>query len=264
MSAHPDPRHSFEEIEAHLAESPNNQELLRQKAGVYLSINQAEEAAAVAALVLQLGPEDPENLLVDARITLAKGEKEAAAIKARALVARHPQHEAAWRFLGTAEELAGHRSEAIAALRKFLNLSTHPGPSEVLTCAGWLQERGEAGDVEEAIAVLDQGLARIGCLTGLHHKAIEIELGLGRYDSALGRIDALTARFRPSVDLSLRRADILEKAGRFKEAAAACDSALALLEMLPSARKKSDAYQRQFEAVAKRKAEDLEKAASAP
>jgi predicted Zn-dependent protease len=260
LAAHPDPRHTFEEIQSHLAQSPNDPELLRQKAGVYLDVNQPDEAAAVVAILLQLGPEDPENLLVDARITLAKGEKEAAAIKARALVARHAKHERAWRFLATAEEAAGRRPEAIAALRTFLDLSTHPGPSEVLTCAGWLQERGATGDAEAAIAVLDQGLAKIGCLTGLHHKAIEIELGLGRYDPALRRIDALTARFRPSVDLSLRRAEILEKAGRFQEAAAACDAALALLDILPASRKLSDGYRRQFEAVTKRKAENLERA----
>lgn len=264
LGAHPDPRHTFEEIEAHLAKSPNDPELLRQKAGVYLAVNQPDQAAAIVALLLQLGPEDPENLLVDARITLAKGEKESAAAKTRALVAKHGKHEAAWRFLATAEDAAGHRAEAIAALCKFLDISTHPGPSEVLTCAAWLQERAAPGDADAAITVLDQGLARIGCLTGLHHKAIEIELGLGRHDAALKRIDALTARFRPSVDLSLRRAEILEKAGRFKEAAAACDSALALLDMLPASRKQSDGYKRQFEAVSKRKAEDLEKAAPAP
>lgn len=261
LSGHPDPRHTMGEIEAHLAQSPNDPELLRQKAGVYLDVNQPEEAAKVSALLLQLGPEDPENLLVEARITLAKGEKDSAAAKARAIVAKHPKHELAWRFLATTEELAGHRDEAIAAMRTHLDLSTHPGPGDVLTCAAWLQEGGTASDLDAAIAILDQGLARIGCLTGLHHKAIEIELGLERYDAALRRIDALTARFRPSVDLSLRRAEILERAGRFKEAAAACDDALAMLDILPAVRKQSDGFRQQFEAVSQRKAEDLGKGA---
>ncbi|WP_367872015.1 tetratricopeptide repeat protein [Luteolibacter sp. Populi] len=262
LAAHPDPRHTLEEINSHLAQTPEDQELLRQKAQVYLSTGNPGEAAAIFLALQKLGPDEPANLLLDARVALAKDERESSAAKARALVARHARFDRGWKFLAQAEESVGRRDAALAAMLRYLEISAHPEPGEVLTCAGWLQGRGATGDLETAVAVLDGGLAKAGCLSGLHHKAIEIELGLGHYDSALRRIDALAARFRPSVDLSLKRADILEKAERFKEAADACDSALALMDALPATRKRSDAFQQQFAAMAKRKAANLEKPGS--
>jgi hypothetical protein len=129
-----------------------------------------------------------------------------------------------------------------------------------MTCATWLRERGNPGDSEAALEILDRGLARLGCLSGLHYAAIVIELELGHHDSSLRRIDALTARYRPSVDLAMRRTEILEKAGRHREAAESCDSALALLEALPGNRKKNAPYQEQVAAITKRKTDNLKKA----
>ena len=130
----------------------------------------------------------------------------------------------------------------------------------MMGCAAWLRERGKPGDAEAAVSILDAGLAKLGCLAGLHHAAIAIELPLGRHDSALRRIDALVARYRPSPDLSLRRAEILENAGRYREAAAACGDALALLDALPARRKTGTAYAGRVEALAKRRQDNLARA----
>ncbi len=70
---------------------------------------------------------------------------------------------------------------------------------------------------------------------GLEQSAIEIDLSLRQWDSALRRLDILTARFRPSSDLSVQRAEILTQAGRFQEAASAYDAAIAILQASPSA-----------------------------
>jgi tetratricopeptide (TPR) repeat protein len=142
-------------------------------------------------------------------------------------------------------------------MRQALDLSAKPSPTDVLTCASWLEKRG---DKTGAITVLDQGLAKLGVLTGLHQKAIELEVPLGHYESALRRIDALTARFRPSIAYSLQRVDILESAGRFKEAAASCDAALALLDVMPASRKSGAAWKGQFEMASQRKAKNLARA----
>lgn len=259
LAAHPDPSHTLEHLEEHLAETPDDQALLRQKAGLLITTGHPDEARAVVSRLLELGADQPENLLVEARLLRGRKDPGGTVAKARSLVAGHPKFAAGWKFLAESEDAVGRRDEAITAMRRFLDISAKPGPTEVLTCAAWLEERGAPGDAEAAVSVLDLGLAKIGCLTGLQHKAIGIELELGRHDSALRRIDALTARFRPSVALSLRRADILEKAGRFQEAVAACDSALALLDALPASRKNRPAYREQSDAVTKRKAENMAK-----
>lgn len=138
-------------------------------------------------------------------------------------------------------------------MRRSLLLDPKPSPSDVMTCAAWLRDRANPGDAESAISILDQGLAKLGVLTGLHHEAIRLEVGLKRYDSALRRIDALTTRFRPSVELSLRRAEILEQAGRYQDAATACDSALALLDLLPVKSKNSPDFKARMEEITRRK-----------
>lgn len=260
LSAHPDPRHTLDEIDAHLLENPSDPALLIRKADLFIQTRQFEPAAGIISKLLETEPNNTEVLLLDARLLLDQKKNEEAAAKARSLTEHSPRSAEAWKLLARAEEATAQREQAIAAMRKHMDLASKPGPGDALLCASWLHE---AGDKAAAVAVLDQCLAKVGCLSGLQHKAIGIEMELERYDSALRRIDALEARFRPAVDLSLKRAEILAKANRFAEAASACDSALALLDALPSSRKRGDAYRHHVELVASRKTENERKAAEA-
>lgn len=261
LSAHPDPSHTLEQLEEHLLETPDDQPLLRQKADLLITTGHPKEAAPVVLQLLQASPEQEENLLLDARLALAKGDKENAETKAKELVSKHPRYALGWNLLSRIEHEAKDRDAAIEAKRRYLEFSKSPGPTEVMTCATWLRERGKPGDSEAALEVLDRGLARLGCLSGLHYAAIVIELELGHHDSSLRRIDALTARYRPSVDLEMRRTEILENAGRFHEASASCDTAIALLEALPGNRKRSAAYKTQMDLISKRKADNQQRSA---
>jgi tetratricopeptide (TPR) repeat protein len=255
LSAHPDPSHTLENLEEHLAATPDDPALLREKATLLLSTEHPDLARPIVDHLLTLHDSQPEDLLLDARTRHAENDATAPA-KAYALVTAYPGFAPGWSFLARIEEEQGHRDPAIAALRRTLDLSPHPSPTDVLTCAAWLEDRD---DNSAAISVLDQGLARIGVLAGFHQKAIPLEIKLGRYDAALHRIDVLAARFRPSVELSLQRATILEKAGRYREAADSYDSALALLNAVPPSRKSADSYHERFEIISKRKADCLTK-----
>ena len=253
LSAHPDPGHTLEHLEEHLAATPDDAVLLRQKANLLLSTGNPALARPIVDHLLTLHDSQPEDLLLDVRTRHAEHDATAPA-KASALVTACPEFAAGWSFLARIEEEQGHRDLAILALRRTLDLSPHPSPTDVLTCAAWLEERG---DNSEAIAVLDQGLAKIGVLAGFHQKAISLEIKLGRHDAALRRIDVLAARFRPSVELSLQCAAILEKAGRYREAAASYDSALALLNAMPAARRSTDSHGERFDTISRRKADCL-------
>lgn len=259
LTAHPDPRHTLEHLDEHLQETPDKPELLSQKAALLIDTDHPDLARPVIARLLELAPAKPEYLLLDAQVTLEERNTAAALAKTTALVAAHPEFVPGLKFLSRVEEESGNREGAIDAMQRCLALAPNPSPSDVMTCAAWLRERAKPGDTEAAISLLDQGLAKLGVLSGLHYEAIELELGLGRYDSALRRIDALTARFRPSIDLSLRRADILEKAGRYREAAGALDSALALLDLLPAKRKQTPEFKSRFEEITLRKQADSAK-----
>lgn len=259
LIAHPDPRHTLEHLEEHLKETPDNPQLLAQKVELLMDTEHLDLARPVCDQLLAVAPGKREFLLLDAQVTLEERNTASALSKTRAVTAANPDFAAGWRFLSRVEEESGNREAAIAAILHSLSVNPKPTPSDVLTCAAWLRERGKPGDVELAVVQIDQGLAKLGVLSGLHYQAIELELPLGRYDSALRRIDALTARFRPSADLSLRRAEILEKAGRYAAAAAACDSALALMDTLPASRKKAGTFKKRFDEIAARKEQNLAK-----
>lgn len=259
IAAHPDPRHTLDEIEEHLQETPNDPELLMRKADLFLQTKSFDEAAEIIAKLLESQPKNPELLMLDARLLLDLEKNEEAASKMSVLTEAHPRNAEAWRLRARAEEAREQREVAIMAMSKHMELAAKPNPGDALMAAGWLEEKGDAAG---AVKILDQCLSKVGCLSGLHQKAIGLEIGLERYDSALRRIDALEARFRPSLELSLKRAEILEKAKRFDEAANACDSALALLEAQPSAKKRGVVYQHHFQVLSTRKAENQKKAAA--
>jgi tetratricopeptide (TPR) repeat protein len=218
-----------------------------------------DAASEIIAKLLGSRPNTPDLRLLEIRLLLDQKQGEEAASKASVLTEEQPRNEEAWRLRALAEEARGRRREAIVAMGKHMELTAKPNPGDALLGAGWMAENG---DPAGAVKILDQCLSKVGCLSGLQQKAIGLEMGLGRHDSALRRIDALEARFRPSIDLSLKRAEILEKAERFSDAAAACDSALALLEAQPSSRKRGVVYQHHLQLVSKRRAANEMKAAT--
>lgn len=259
LAAHPDPRHTLDEIEEHLQEKPGDPELLMRKADLFLQTRQFDAASEIIAKLLETRSNNPDLRLLEIRLLLDQEKAEEAAAKASVLTEAHSRNAEAWRLRALAEEARGRRQEAIVAMGTHMDLAAKPNPGDALLGAGWMAEKG---DPAGAVKILDQCLSKVGCLSGLQQKAIGLEMELGRHDSALRRIDALEARFRPSVDLSLKRAEILEKAERFSDAAAACDSALALLEAQPSSRKRGVVFQHHLQLVSKRKAANETKAAT--
>jgi tetratricopeptide (TPR) repeat protein len=104
-------------------------------------------------------------------------------------------------------------------------------------------ERAEAqsacGRVEEAIRGLDEGIGKLGPVVTLELMAIDLEVGRKRYEAALARLERITARSPRKDPWLARRGEILEKAGRRREARAAYREALAALESLSPARRNS-------------------------
>lgn len=90
-----------------------------------------------------------------------------------------------------------------------------------------------AGEKQNALQVLQQGIAQLGALGVFQVKAAELEVDLGLYDSALARIDQLLSQAQRKDLWLTRRADILSKAGRDEEAQRTYEQAYAALQDLP-------------------------------
>jgi tetratricopeptide (TPR) repeat protein len=95
-----------------------------------------------------------------------------------------------------------------------------------------------AGHADEALSGLAQGLELLARPITLEQEALDVELGAGRTDAALARVERLlaTSTLRPEPWL-VRRAEILEQAGRPADARRAWRTALDALEAQPALRR---------------------------
>jgi len=134
-----------------------------------------------------------------------------------------------------------------ASVREYdalIDLLPNPAPEYYL-------ERAEAevaqGDirVRDALAGLDQGIAKLGPIVTLQDAAIELELRTKSWDGALDRLDTL-ARWLAPERLWQRRGKILAQAGRFTDADLAFCKSLEVLAGMPP-RRRNDPMIQQFE-----------------
>lgn len=155
-----------------------------------------DEASAIVAPLLREQPDHPTARLVRAHILVATGAPEAAARDFGFVVATLPR----------------------------------PSPDLILQYANAYVA---AGDLDTAIAVLDQGSERLGRLSVFEDRCITLEAALGRFEGALARLDRMFSE-APRADRWLfRRGELLDAAGRSEEAELAYREALDFLLKLP-------------------------------
>lgn len=255
IHAHPDPGHTLAEIDSHLADSPDDPDLLKRKADLFLQTGHVRQAIPIAVSLLTLSPDDPAVLLLQARVSAARGKQEDAINRLTEINRRFPEYGEAWAMTARLRHDAGHTDEAIAAKLRQLETGDHTDPGDILGAVAWLDERGNPTDTETTLTLLDQGIVRFGNVIELQRTAIRMECSLARYDAALKRVDTLVAKYRPSVAFSLLRADIHEAAGNYSDAASACDSAIALLDVEAD----NQTFARLRESIVRRRQVNLDK-----
>lgn len=94
------------------------------------------------------------------------------------------------------------------------------------------------GQRPQALAGLEEALARLGPLISLELPALRLETDLGRYDQALARIERLSQKLPRLDDWWLYRAQVLDAAGRRTEAEGAYRAALQELAQVPDTRRR--------------------------
>lgn len=239
--AHPDPKHSLQAIDADISAFPNDPQLHLTKAGILLGIGHVDDAIRSVDAAARLD-EKARNLgYYEARIMQALHHEEQARARLKTFVQAEPQHADAWRLLASLAMKAGQTDEAIVAAQSLLKLDDVL-PDDFTQAAAMYLHRAGPGDDDSALQVLNLGLAKLGCLTGLHRMAMDIEVRLHRHDAALARLTQLTQRLGPHVEYETQRADILVAAGRSAEAAQACDNAIAIMDTFARERQATAAF----------------------
>jgi len=135
----------------------------------------------------------------------------------------------------------------LAAAEEFSAALAHAGdglsqPEIYLERARALAAAGPE-QLDRALQGLDEGLQKLGEPVTLQLYAVELELGAGRFDSALRRLVRLAAGSVRKEPWLMRKGAVLEAAGRTDEAGAVYRQALDEIDSLPASRRASRAVQ---------------------
>jgi predicted Zn-dependent protease len=244
--AHSDAHERMEYLDAQLLSEPDNAELHLRRGRLYIEESHFEEARADLEKTLALAPTQhgARYFLVEA--LLYGGKAELAEQQAQQFIDAHGAQELGalsrgyW-LLGQARLARQHPEAAIAAYRRALKVTVEPTPDHYqLFVNACLAARGKY--LDEALRVLDQGLAAGGSIDLLQGMALEIELQAGRTDAALQRLESVIAQEKRLPFLYTRKAGILADAGRMTEAGKALASARGALTAIPGKRRRAQAY----------------------
>jgi len=224
----------IDRITAQLAKSGEQADLYAKRARIFQDNHMWQEAMSDFDRAAELESQNVKFDLERANLSLESGEylraldfinlyrlrhedsTEAALIQARS-----------FRELGQYRQALGSYRAALANLASF---EGRPLPEWYLEFANTLLL---AGEKHEALQVLQQGMDRLGALGVFQLKSVELEVDLGLYDSALGRIEQLLRQSQRKDLWLARRADILSRAGREDEAQRSYREAYAALKQLP-------------------------------
>jgi predicted Zn-dependent protease len=196
-----------------------------------------KEAEADFEVVARFDPERKQDKLRDldlarGRLYLDWGKPQQAKEALDRYVAKHGEDPAGLITLAQTLVKLGWGIEAVAHLDRAIAKHPQPEPDHFIGRAEMLEKLG-AKHLDRAVRGLDEGIRRLGPVVTLESKAIDLELKLKRWNSALRRVDLLHDS-QPRKDIWLaRKAQILDLAGQPQKAAEARRKALAAHDKLP-------------------------------
>jgi tetratricopeptide (TPR) repeat protein len=182
---------------------------------------------------------DPELAVADlalGRLWNQAGDPRRARTALDRFLKRSPDHGEALLERARARAALGDRDGALDDYGRGIPLLEQPRPENYIERAELLRA-GKRPD--EAIRALEEGIRKLGPALPLQLALLDLELDAARFDAALARVDEI-ARASERKDLWLvRRGEILRQAGRAAEAAEAFRAALASIDALPAARRRT-------------------------
>lgn len=175
-------------------------------------------------------------LLARARVFLDAGWNESAKVAADRFLTQLPNNAEALTIRARARVKLGERLAAAEDYSRAITNSSPPSPDLFIERTRALMAEGDAY-LDRALAGLEQGIAKLGPLVTLQLPAIDVELKQKRVDAALARLDKLMAQFPRKETWLARRGEILQQAGRNREAVEAFTAVLKALDTLPPGRR---------------------------
>ena len=237
-------------VTAQLARHPEDVALLLHRGELNRLDERSHEARADFLHAQRLTPDSVAPQLGLGRLALDLNQPAEAVTALASFVAHETNHVEGHLLLARALVRSGHAEAAVAHFNRALTVSADPRPE-------WFIERSRAqiarpgANQAEALAGLDEGLAKLGPVPNLQLAAIELELQRAAFDNALHRLDTVIALSERQEHWLMQRGDILRQADRISQARSAYVAASKAVEMLPARQQRTLAmtgFRREVEA----------------
>lgn len=246
---HGDVHGQIEEVSRVIREHPKDVEAHLRRARLHQLDGDWVASAADFDRAEVLAPALATVRLGRGQMLFAAGRLDEALSELDAFVAQKPDHAEGWITRARIEARRGQPTRAVGDFRRGIDLAVRPEPELFVECAqAWASMTPPRWS--EAVAVLEQGIGRLGYLPSLGLPALDYELRLGRFDAALARVDRMAKGASRPETWQMRRGDILRAAGRREEAGEAYRDALASVGRLSpvvQARPTTQALRREIE-----------------
>jgi len=209
---------------------PDDTALRLELAEVYFQHDEWPETLKQLDEIERIAPGKVPTTLLRAQALTASGQMSGARALLDPFLASHPDHPIALVTRARALGELGHDAAALADYRHALAATPLPGVDLYMEIAEALAKRRLT---DEAISVLQGGLAKLGSNPTLLQAAMQLELAAGRFDEALARVEAMRQNAPRPEPWMARKAAILARAGRTEETRAAWAALLTHLDALP-------------------------------
>jgi predicted Zn-dependent protease len=150
----------------------------------------------------------------------------------------HPETARAWLLRARAERELGQQAASFADYREALKRTSSIQPDVVQELADAL---AVVGKKREAVAVLNDGIQKLGKTPSLILRALDLEIEMKDFDAALRRIEEARVDAPRPEPWMARRAMVLFQAGRGEESRAAWKTLIERLDSLPESERTSHA-----------------------
>ena len=241
-AAHGDLHEQIAAVTARIEALPASAPLYLKRAELHRAHREREMALADYARAAALDPYLAAVDLGRGLLFLEMGTPRSAREALDRFIARHPAHAEALAARARALVRLGELRVAAADYTAAIAAAPHPKPDYFIERAWAVAADGDS-HIAAALRGLDEGIARLGPLVTLQLPAIELELRRHASDAALARVDSLAAALPRKETWLMRRGEILEQAGRLREAFVAYEAALAAVNTLPASRRETRAAQ---------------------
>ena len=241
--AHGNVHERIHQLDRQIALHPKDVDLLIKRGQLLLDESHAEEANNDFIKANKLAPKRTEVLFHLARTQLMLHQFDTALASAKDFLQQVTNNAAKVRGLvlsGDILSASAKPSEAAEAYLEAIHLSQEVIPDHVLYAANALHK---AGKTDKTIAVLDDGIARLGPLQTLNDLAISLELEQKLYEPALHRVNQMLATRQRVPFLLYKKGVIFKLLMRTSEAKETFSLALKEIEKLPEARQHTQAIE---------------------